>query len=257
MVERRARIDELCESGALGPHPLPRELHFIGDLASRNLTICLAPKTGTTSLSDFMLGSIDPGDQVDFLTRWHLLSGPDQRMVVESKTTIRAIIVRNPIDHLVSVFRYFFHNRNGYLEGVEELEQEVLARLHPDTTRKPLEFTDFLTFLLADELSSLRSRLPWLTSMCRPFSDFCSVCSYLPEVVVRLESITEEMAFLVEWSGLGRTYGRFPTFPTRNTNPANGREKVEGMARGLPRDIIHMLNRRYRADFFIGGYQPL
>ena len=254
MVERRRRISELCESGALGPHPIPRELHFISDLAYRNLTICLAPKTGTTSLSDFLLNRIDQKNQVDFLTRWNLLSGPDQTRVVESRTTVRAMIIRNPIDHLVSVFRYFFHNRNGYLEGVEELEQEILAHLHPNTTRKPLEFTDFLTFLLVDDLSSLRSRLPWLTNMCRPFSDFCSVCSYLPEVVVRLESITEEMAFLVEWSGLGRTYGQFPTFPTRNSNPANVREEVERMARRLPRNISNMLNR---ADLVIGGYQLL
>ena len=82
----------------------------------------------------------------------------------------------------------FFQNGNGYLEGVKELEQGILS----NTTRKPLEFTNFLTFLLADELSSLRSRLPWLTSTCRPFSDFCSVCSYLPEVVERLESTTED-----------------------------------------------------------------
>ena len=92
--------------------------------------------------------------------------------------------------------------------------------------------------------------------MCQPFSDYCSVCSYLPEVVVRLENIAEEMAFLVEWSGLGRTYGRFPTFPIKNTNPAKGREEV-GMFVGLPSQTIARLNRRYRADTIIGGYEPL
>ena len=65
-----------------------------------------------------------------------------------------------------------------------------------------------------------------------------------------------EMAFLVEWSGLGRTYGRFPTFPTKNTNPAKGREEV-GMFGGLPSHTIARLNRRYRADTIIGGYEPL
>ena len=40
----------------------------------------------------------------------------------------------------------FFHNGNGYLEEVKELEQGSLS----NTTRKLLEFTDFFIFLLAD-----------------------------------------------------------------------------------------------------------
>ena len=74
---------------------------------------------------------------------------------------------------------------------------------------------------------------------------------------MKLENMAEDMAFLVEWSGMGRTYDRFPTFPTKNTNPAKGREKVERMFGGLPGHTIAMLNKRYRADVIIGGYKPL
>ena len=68
-VERRSRIREVCKLGYVGHHQVPRDIHFIGDMASGNLTICVAPKTGTTSLEDFMFKNINQKDKVDFQTK--------------------------------------------------------------------------------------------------------------------------------------------------------------------------------------------
>ena len=56
----------------------------------------------------------------------------------------------------------------------------------------------------------------WQSDHWQPFSSNCAPCTFLPEFIPEVTTLSEELPFLLEWSGLARVYGQFPTLPKLN-----------------------------------------
>ena len=102
------------------------------------------------------------------------------------------------------------------------LAQKIIKQTQPDSNDTLLHFPDFVRFLInrGNEFTTLKKQVTsdWsgLASHWQPFSSHCSPCHLLPHIVLELENLSEELPFVLEWSGLVRVYGQFPTLPRTN-----------------------------------------
>ena len=85
-----------------------------------------------------------------------------------------------------------------------------------------LQFGEFVRFLIdrGNKFTSLKRQVnrDWsgLASHWQPFSSHCSPCTLLPHIILELEKLSEELPFVLEWSGLVRVYGQLPSLPRKN-----------------------------------------
>ena len=217
--------------------PALKNLHFIRNLPG-DLVFCLLKKAGSTSLTHFFTNNLEPADEVAWL------DVPDeetQEQIVKSRSSLRVMVIRHPFTRLVSAFNHLF--RRGLREEgiflcanttevVEEgcqtenaaLAEKIIRQTRPGSKDTLLRFPDFVRFLVDDgnEFAALKKQVsshwPGLASHWQPFSHHCSPCHLLPNVVLELETLSEELPFVLQWSGLVRMYGQFPTLPRMNQN---------------------------------------
>ena len=100
--------------------------------------------------------------------------------------------------------------------------QKIIKRTQPGSNETLLRFPDFVGFLInrGNEFKALKKQVNehWsgLASHWQPFSSQCNPCALLPHIILELENLSEELPFVLEWSGLVRVFGQFPTLPRTN-----------------------------------------
>ena len=155
------------------------------------------------------------------------------------------MVIRHPFTRLVSAFNHLFRwglhdenflcaNTTEVLQGCETqnsaLAQMIIKQTQPDSNDTLLHFPDFVRFLInrGNEFATLKKQVTFhwsgLASHWQPFSSHCSPCDLLPHIVLELENLSEELPFVLEWSGLVRIYGEFPTLPRKNQNQVETRK---------------------------------
>ena len=218
------------------PKPVFKNLHFIRNLPG-DLVFCLLKKAGSTSLTHFFTNNLEPADEVAWL------DGPDeetQEQIVKSRSSLRVMVIRHPFTRLVSAFNHLFRwglhaegsflcaNTTEVVEGCQTqnsaLAQNIIRQTQPGSNDTLLRFPDFVRFLIdsRNEFAALKKKVTshWsgLASHWQPFSYHCSPCDLLPNIILELENLSEELPFVLEWSGLVRIYGQLPTLPRKNQN---------------------------------------
>ena len=217
------------------PEPPMKNLHFVRNLPG-DVVFCLLKKAGSTSLTHFFTNNLEPADEMAWLV------GPDkitQERIVKSRSSLRVMVVRHPFDRLVSAFNHLFRwglhdeglflcdNTSNVVRGCKTqnfaLAQKIMfVHKRPDSNDTLLQFPEFVRFLInsGNEFTALQKHVTenWsgLASHWKPFSSQCSPCLLLPQLILELETLSEELPFVLEWSGLQRVYGEFPMLPRQN-----------------------------------------
>ena len=74
-------------------------------------------------------------------------------------------------------------------------------------------------------------------------------------MVLELETLSEELPFVLEWSGLSRVYGQFSALAQANAaSVGKSKEVARELISQLTGSQIEGLLEFYKDDFTIGGY---
>ena len=149
-----------------------------------------------------------------------------------SRSSARVMVIRHPFTRLVSAFNH----RWGLCDENDDnttsnyaLAQKIINHTQPGSNNTLLRFPDFVRFLInrGNEFKELKKEVKeeqWssLASHWQPFSSNCDPCKLLPHIVLELENLSEELPFVLEWSGLVRVYGR----PAEVARPRDRRSSI-------------------------------
>jgi len=213
------------------PQGLPKlplkNLHMVRNLPG-DLVFCLLKKGGSTSLNQFFLSNLQPSDEMTWI---QTVEEAMQTKILESRSSLRVMVIRHPFTRLVSMFNHLFRwgltdvaqfrcaGSNKEVKGCETqnraLAREIIAHIRPGSKDKLLKFDEFVRFLInvEDEFAALNEYVStnwthWtgLESHWKPFSSECSACHFLPHLILEVDNLSEELPFVVTWSGLARVY---------------------------------------------------
>ena len=74
-------------------------------------------------------------------------------------------------------------------------------------------------------------------------------------MILELETLSEELPFVLEWTGLSRVYGQFSVLPRVNeASVAKTKEVTKELMGQLTSSQFEGLLEYYKDDFAIGGY---
>ena len=237
---RRATMLKHCSTKKVSEVQSLRTVHFLRNLPG-DLAVCVLKKAGSTSLNHFFTNNLDSTDEAAWFTP------PDketQQHIVESRSSLRAMVIRHPFKRIVSAFNFLFRwglddqklfpctktnetktktNETRCETQNSALAKKIIGQLRPASNDNLLQFEEFVRFVInhGNEFASLHSFVKehwyWSTAIhWEPFSSMCTPCTFLPHIILELESLTEELPVLLEWSGLARLYGEFPKLEKEN-----------------------------------------
>jgi len=268
MRERINTMNSACNSKRKEICKLP-EMTFPGSLYNRNFnyTICRIQKVASSnwiravtvmdnifSIEDLHNHRIK-GDDVITLT--------DQvrgvRRITDIKERIRIsreflniVMVRHPFLRVLSAFHDKMSAKQrspGYRRMADQIERRYrVMRSDPDQrytniTGRPT-FEDFVNFLIERPADIGYRDSHWDT-----FQSKCAPCRYKYDVIIKVETLEEDMRFLR--SKLGVRYPYSQVFLGEGRNKTH--HEVQ-LYREIPLHLVEQLHDRYRADFEIFGY---
>ena len=266
--------DEECRRQKEKIFPPLRHLNYIQNLPG-DLVFCIPLKAGSSSLNQFMVKNVDSGD---FQTWYNeTKKSTDNKLVeelVERGGTSRVMVIRHPWHRLVSAFHYIFRaSVNLKPIFVEQaatswLASRIIRKLRPQSNDPLVSFPEFVDYVLntdgkfTDLKAEEVARWSWgynpvgISDHFQPFSTFCSPCRLLPQMILELETLSETLPFVLEWSGLSRVYGQFSALPRVNeASVANTKEVTKELMGQLTSSQVEGLLEYYKDDFDIGGYK--
>ena len=235
MAKKSSNEPTLNKSDFVGStEPFMKNLHYVRNLPG-DLIFCLLKKGGSTSLTNFFTNNLDPTDEVGWLEG---LDKETQEQIVLSRSSLRVMLIRHPFTRLVSAFNHLFRwglqeegsfscaNTTNFVRDCETpnsaLAKNIIKQTRPGSNDTLLQFPEFVRFLIdrGNEFKWLKDQVmeDWsaLADHWQPFSSDCAPCTLLPHLILELNTLSEELPFVLEWSGLARVYGQFPILPKQN-----------------------------------------
>ena len=127
------------------------------------------------------------------------------------------------------------------------LAESIIRKLRPQTKDPLVSFSKFVDYILNTEIENKFTDLKaeeaarWsrgaspvgISDHWQPFSTFCSPCRLLPQMILELETVSEELPFVLEWSGLSRVY------PLARANAAS-----MGKSNEMTRELMSQLTKK-------------
>jgi len=265
---RKARILQYCLRNMSGtPPPPPHYLHMIEHQSQLSVAFCIPKKVGSLSLNKFFEDHIPREDYTIVWTHPDLPLPYSKLDVVDIQATTRVMIIRHPLQRLVSAFHYLFtvaaHSDPISIEqqSTSWLATKIISQLRPNSVDVQLHFSEFVGYILNkdNQFSTLhkqeREKWGWeLAHHWQPISSFCSPCSFLPELTLELDTLATEFPFFLQTSGLSRVYGSFPALGKENSSPRNSKHVTVPLLEQLTEDDLDGILKYYKEDFNIGGY---
>ena len=254
--------------------PPLRHLKYIQNLPG-DLVFCVPLKAGSSSLNNYIYTNVDAADFQTWYneTKKKTIGDKYVEEMLDQGGTTRVMVIRHPFHRLVSAFHYIFRASVNlepiFIEqaATSWLAGRIIKQLRPHSTDPLISFPEFVDYVLDTEgkFTDLKAeevaRWSWgsspvgISDHWQPFSTFCSPCRLLPQIILELETLKEELPFVLEWSGLSRVYGQFSPLPRANA-------AVVGNAKSVARELFGQLTKKqidglleyYKDDFNIGGY---
>lgn len=175
------------------------------------------------------------------------------------KKATRMIIVRNPLDRLLSGYRDKMLHLICKENQFSAMQQLISSKYSdPDTPPDPSGRPSFRQFLLfiRDEMEKFwQSHGQYeVNNHWKPFWWYCAPCHFEYNAVAHMESLSEDQEHILRET---RLYGRINntrTHSSKNDNFTSTREAARWyfgqVPRGLLREVVHL----YRPDFDLFGY---
>jgi len=265
---RRARMLQHCLRNMSSTPPEPAHyLHMIEHQPQLTVAFCIPKKVGSLSLNRFFEEYIPREDYSIIWTHPYLPLPYSKVDDFDILATTRVMIIRHPLQRLVSAFYYLFtvaaHSNPISVEqqSTSWLAGKIIGQLRPNSVDVHLHFPEFVRYILnkKNEFSKLheeeRQKWGWeLAHHWQPISTFCSPCSFLPDLTLELETLSIEFPFALHTSGLTRVYGTFPALGKENSSPRESTHVTEPLLEQLTRDDVNGILDYYKEDFIIGGY---
>jgi len=157
-------------------------------------------------------------------------------------------IVRHPFERLVSAYRDKFELAKKYAYVYTMYAGKILGLpssvdIESQRVKRPT-FSQFVDYLLRVPVQQYNDH--WI-----PYWLHCHVCEVEYDIIGKMETISDDMEFIVEKSGLAATNISLPWTNRRNSG--------EGISlkyfRTLTSDQVRGLYRIYKLDFEMFGYQ--
>ena len=184
------------------------------------------------------------------------------------------MLIRHPFYRLASAYQFIFkysieETEAKYFEHQASvfLSQGIIEQLRPGSADSQVSFSEFARFILDEKTGDFSTPIQqkgvtrWPGGEWSEFgqhwqsiSTFCSPCALLPHLVLELDKLSEELPFVLEWSGLSEAYGYFPNLPKDNAGLVRGKKLAQRLFGELTKSQIVALTDLYRDDFILGGY---
>ena len=261
--QRRQQLVAACES--LYPNsnlrPVRSGTHarqLIVDIQHRT-AICLVPKVASTSLKTLLVNASTHPKAAGVNPKYYSqLSSIGLKAIKELKPSLadsvigsrqfeRFIMVRHPIDRLLSAYRDKMR-----LKPIYKPLQVGIMKYYKDaanTGSKPslMQFVKFLTAKISSVPKSIRwfhDNLHWNTQ-----SDMCSPCDINYDYILKYETLNEDIPIF-----LRRLYGE-RSKPLISTNKSTSDpSKTEKSWKALPNALRTKILHKYAADIRLFGY---
>ena len=259
--ERRNRLDKVCQKYA---HPFRTESKF---LHSDNLAqirdfnyfwfnqgftmICSIHKVGSNSMHNFLLHILEQEFKQKRKNHKDGLLDPEeideQTLPVSldcwlecAKNHTKVIIVRHPLERLLSAYLYIFQNDGKYHMNKYSWEDFVHKIITNENDREWQNIQDNV----GDH---------W-----EPYWHNCQVCdsNLKPNYILKLETMNEDLQTYLGEIGLTKYAGKFPWKNSSNKRGIHTSLRVIEFYSRLNRSSIEQLYEFYRLDHELFDYDP-
>ncbi|XP_068204129.1 carbohydrate sulfotransferase 11-like [Palaemon carinicauda] len=282
MVKRTKKIAKVCS--ARSKLIVSEELNLIWDRNhSPNIVWCPQYKVASTSwtinflrLAHFnednpVLQEMNPGKKKRLQFRvkygakqdaaYKLYPPPEDRteFLKTFKSSLRVIIVRHPFTRILSAYRDKMLKVDPHPKEYHyrDLQLQIIAKYRPvDSPESSMfpTFSEFVEYIL-DSTKTLVTAMDWRKNVhCwTPYWAQCNVCGADYNVIIKLETMTEDERFLITLSNL-EELRELKSQEWRHLNNTTSSDIAPEFYSQLSRTQIKQLYQRYLLDFLLFDY---
>ncbi|XP_047488229.1 carbohydrate sulfotransferase 11-like [Penaeus chinensis] len=177
------------------------------------------------------------------------------------KKAMRMIIVRNPLDRLLSGYRdkmlHLICKENQF-----SVMQKLISTKYsdPDTPPDPSgrpSFRQFLLFIREEmEMFWQSQGQHEVNNHWKPFWWYCAPCHFEYNAVAHMESLSEDQEYILRETKLSGKINNTRTHSSKNDNFTSTHEAAKWYFGQIPRSLLEEVIRLYQPDFDIFGYSP-
>jgi hypothetical protein len=168
----------------------------------------------------------------------------------DSNEFIKVLVVRHPLDRILSIYLEHFENPKRYDKGFHDKFDYWIKFLNRNDTmdtktwNRNITFEEFVKFIANTDESRFHYNTLWdgIYELCMP-------CSINYDIIIRYENLLEDSNFVLDAVGLNHII----TFPKEDeyiTNSIRFKRYYEKLAP----NILQKLVNAYRRDFLLFGY---
>ncbi|XP_071537258.1 carbohydrate sulfotransferase 11-like [Panulirus ornatus] len=220
-----------------------------------NLMVCAVPKAGSSTWKSHLLrmrGDLSFEGNVHTIAslygRYQLGMAGTKR-VMDDFTAIRIMSSRYPFDRLVSAYRDKYHD--GQPMYAERFMKGALKSLGREVgkAKVSITFPEFLTHVLTTHINYQRKRVP-VNPHWNRYSDICSPCSLHYDYIVKIETYSEDLSYIVKKFGIKRVNAEYKRHATTNNQSVDYSDYYKNVKPSLLREIYKF----YKIDFDMFAY---
>ncbi|XP_042862492.1 carbohydrate sulfotransferase 11-like [Penaeus japonicus] len=177
------------------------------------------------------------------------------------KKAMRMIIVRNPLDRLLSAFRdkmlHIICKENQFM-----VMQKMISTKYsdPDTPTDPAgrpSFRQFLMFIREEMEKFWASKGQHeVNNHWKPFWWYCAPCHFEYNAVAHMETLSEDQEYIIRETKLYGKLNNTRTHSSKNDHFTSTREATKWYFGQIPRSLLEEIIRLYQPDFDLFGYSP-
>jgi len=214
-----------------------------------HLLYCWIHKVASSSWSKvfFHIKGMDvPASRLHEAAQKFSLSSANTKLETSIAKSLVFTIVRHPFERLVSAYRDKFEFAKKYAYVYSHYANKILNLGSPlqVTKHKRPTFSEFVEYLLRIPVDKFNDH--WV-----PYWLHCHVCDVEYDIIGKMETITEDMDFIAEESGLKAANVSLPWANRRSS----GEKVILDYFRGLTLAQVNGLYLIYKPDFEMFGYK--
>ncbi|CAH1251486.1 CHST10 [Branchiostoma lanceolatum] len=266
---RKALLEEYCQKNSSSDMS-PRRMgnFFVSD--RYKVLYCKVARTGSTTTSA-LLYNLEFGTnftQQEYLEHQggtpilkRLTSYTKDEQMLRLKTYKKLLVVRNPLERLVSAYLFFFGGKDYFVGKTRHVlynqhYQDMLETIdwkipHTEdygviqTTNEKYHVIPFLAFIRAVTEDTGR----WENEHWALMSNYCPPCQVHFDFIAHTETLAKDLNIFFQNAGVTGRENVFPHVKTRL-----GKRNMLDLYRQIPIKDIQRIGRKYAPDFDMFGY---
>lgn len=228
------------------------------------LAYCTVPKAGSTNMKKLfwiLNGKVTSVDEIERLVNSSDFHRQTSELYQKSSVLLesvddnyaRLLIVRHPFERLLSSYRNKLTPDSKGLIQYANLSQTIREMFGTPQRKKEIgehasfeEFVDFVTD--PDKRNMGHGHDHWLR-----YDELCSPCSIPYNVIVHLETIDDDMRYLLRLIGAPPEYQFLPGYSKSGVSLTTKKSTIDAIKQ-LPRQKVIKLYETYKNDFLLFSY---